>query len=266
MNKTKKPKPQTKNINKMTAKEIKETVKKGYAKVATSPKSCCDSSCCYEPFTGGGETLATSLGYDIENMPKSVTESFAGCGNPVALSDIKENETVLDLGSGAGLDMFTAAKKVGNKGKVIGVDMTPEMVKKARENAEKLGFKNVEFRLGDIENLPVDDESIDVIISNCVINLTPDKHKTFREAYRVLKPGGRMFVSDIVLEEELPKEVKESIEAYVACVSGAIEEQKYLQAIKEAGFENVEIIGKSNFGPVSSDKIRAFKPKNTRKK
>ncbi len=262
MNKTKKPKPQTKNIDKMTAEEIKEIVKKGYAKVATSPKSCCDTSCGdYEPFTGGGETLATSLGYDIENMPKSVTESFAGCGNPVALSDIKENETVLDLGSGAGLDMFMAAKKVGNKGKVIGVDMTPEMVKKARENAEKLGFKNVEFRLGDIENLPVDDESIDVIISNCVINLTPDKHKTFREAYRVLKPGGRMFVSDIVLEEELPKEIKESIEGYVACVSGALEEQKYLQAIKDAGFENVEVIGKTKSRYIASDKIRAFKPK-----
>ena len=266
MNKTKKPKPQTKNVNNLTAEEIKETVKKEYAKVATSPKSCCDPSCCYEPFTGGGENLATSLGYDIENMPKSVTESFAGCGNPVALSDIKENETVLDLGSGAGLDMFMAAKKVGNKGKVIGIDMTPEMVKRARENAEKLGFKNVEFRLGDIENLSVDDESIDVIISNCVINLTPDKPKTFREAYRVLKPGGRMFVSDIVLEEELPKEVKESIEGYVACVSGALEEQKYLQAIKDAGFEDVEVIGKTKSRYIASDKIRAFKPKNTHRK
>jgi arsenite methyltransferase len=264
MNKTEESKSQTKNVNKMTPEKIKETVRKGYAKVATSPKSCCDTSCdCHEPFTGGGETLASSLGYDTENIPKSATESFAGCGNPVALSDIKENETVLDLGSGAGLDAFMAAKKVGNKGRVIGVDMTPEMVKKARENAEKMEFKNVEFRLGDIEKLPVDDETIDVIISNCVINLTPDKHKTFREAYRVLKPGGRMFVSDIVLEEELPKEVKESIEGYVACISGAIEEQKYLQTMKDAGFENVEIIGKTKSRYIASDKIRAFKPKNT---
>jgi arsenite methyltransferase len=138
MNKTEESKSQTKNVNKMTPEKIKETVRKGYAKVATSPKSCCDTSCdCHEPFTGGGETLASSLGYDTENIPKSATESFAGCGNPVALSDIKENETVLDLGSGAGLDAFMAAKKVGNKGRVIGVDMTPEMVKRLEKTRKK---------------------------------------------------------------------------------------------------------------------------------
>jgi len=249
-----------KNVNKMTGGEIKEAVKKAYVKVAASSKSCCDAICCDAPFLGGGTALARMLEYDIENMPKSVTESFVGCGNPVALTDLREGETVLDLGSGAGLDVFMAARKVGDKGRVIGVDMTPEMIEKAKMNASKLGIKNVEFRLGDIESLPIEDESTDVVISNCVINLTPDKYKAFREAYRVLRPGGRMFISDIVIEGELPERVRESIEAYVACVSGALKEQEYIQTIKDAGFENVEVIGKAKSGYIASDKIRAYKP------
>jgi len=250
-----------KNVSKMTDKEIKEAVKATYAKVATSSKSCCDTVCCDIPSVGGGTALAKMLGYEIKGMPKSVTESFSGRGNPVALSDIRKGETVLDLGSGAGLDVFMAARKVGDRGKVIGVDMTPEMIKKAKMNADKLGVKNAEFKLGDLENLPIEDESIDVIISNCVINLTPNKYKAFREAYRVLRPGGRMFISDVVLEGKLPRKVQQSIKAYTACVSGALEEEKYTQTIKDAGFVDVEIIGKAKFlRYLASDKIRAYKP------
>lgn len=239
------------SVGKMSQEEIKGTVKKAYARVATLSKSCCGSS---------GTVLAKKLGYDVGNLPKSVTESFAGCGNPVAISDIKGGETVLDLGSGAGLDVFMATKRVGDKGKVIGVDMTPEMVNKAKMNAHNLGIVNVEFRLGDIENLPVEDETIDVVISNCVINLTPDKQKAFKEVYRVLKPGGRVYISDIVIEGRLPRKLLDSIKAYTACISGALEEQKYLQVIKDVGFADVRIIGKSSLGPIASAKIRAYKP------
>lgn len=253
------------NIGEIADEQVKEVVRKTYAKVATLPENCCNTICCDVPFIGGGTALAKILGYDVKNLPNSVTESFAGCGNPVALSDIREGETVLDLGSGSGLDVFMAAWRVGDKGKVIGIDMTPEMIEKAKMNAYKLGIKNVEFKLGDIENMPIEDETIDVIISNCVINLTPNKYKAFREAYRVLKPGGRMYISDIVKIAKLPKRIEESIEAYAACVSGALEEKEYIKAIKHAGFVNVEITDKANLGYVASDKIRAYKPKNGNK-
>ncbi|MEM3087665.1 MAG: arsenite methyltransferase, partial [Candidatus Bathyarchaeia archaeon] len=223
----------------MTEEAVKEIVKKTYARVATSSCDCCGTICCNVPFKGGGNTLARMLGYDVKNMPEPVIKSFAGCGNPVALSDIKQGETVLDLGSGAGLDAFIVAQKVGDSGKVIGLDITPEMIKKANENACKLGLKNVEFMLGDIEAIPIKDESIDVIISNCVINLIPDKYKAFKEAYKVLKPNGRMFISDMVINGKLPDEVRESIEAYTACIGGALEEQEYIQKMKDAGFVDV---------------------------
>jgi len=168
-----------------------------------------------------------------------------GCGNPTALASIKEGETVLDLGSGAGFDSFLAAGKVGVGGKVIGVDMTPEMVAKARENAARSGYENVEFRLGEIENLPVESESVDIVISNCVINLAPDKGKVFREAHRTLKPGGRFFISDIVLLKELPGNVKRSVEAYVGCVSGAMLKQDYIGVITDAGFVDVKLVDES---------------------
>ena len=170
-----------------------------------------------------------------------------GCGNPVALASLKEGETVLDLGSGAGFDCFLAAKKVGKKGSVIGVDMTPEMIDKARENTRKSEYKNVEFRLGEIENLPVADNTVDVIISNCVINLSPDKERVFEEAFRTIKPGGRLMVSDIVLLKELPDGIKNSAEAYVGCLSGAVMKTQYLRAIEQAGFEGVEVLKETLF-------------------
>jgi len=171
-----------------------------------------------------------------------------GCGNPVALASLKEGEVALDLGSGAGFDCFLASSRVGAKGRVIGVDMTPEMLEKARENAAKGGYANVEFRLGEIENLPVADNQVDIIISNCVINLSPDKEQVFREAYRVLKPGGRLMVSDIVLLEKLPGTIQQSAAAYIGCLAGAALKEQYLAAIKQAGFRDVQVIDESSFG------------------
>jgi len=164
----------------------------------------------------------------------------------------------VDLISGS--TSFLAAKKVGRTGKVIGLDMTPEMIEKAKKNVEKLGVKNVEFRAGDIEDMPIEDESIDVVISNCVINLAPDKNKVFEEAYRVLKPGGRMIISDIVTEGELPKKVRDDVEAWAACVAGALPEKEYIQSIKRAGFVEVNVVSKARLGLISSDKIEAHKP------
>jgi ArsR family transcriptional regulator len=189
-----------------------------------------------------------------------------GCGNPTALGEIKEGMTVLDLGSGAGFDCFLAAKKVGKTGKVIGVDMTPRMLQKARENAEKYGFSNTEFRLGEIESLPVEDNSVDVIISNCVINLSPDKSKVFKEAHRVLKKGGRLFVSDIVLLKELSQKDRENEALIAGCVGGAILRDDYLALMKKAGFtvktlsEDKEISKRQYDGfPLESLKVVATK-------
>jgi len=233
----------------MGQKDIKTIVKEGYAKIAVQGGSCCgpSSSCC------GSQDLVRDIsgkiGYskeEIEGVPEGANLGL-GCGNPVALASLREGETVLDLGSGAGFDCFLAANKVGEKGKVIGVDMTPEMVKKAKDNAEKSNYRNVEFRLGEIEGLPVGDGSVDVVMSNCVINLSPDKGKVFQEAFRVLKPGGRLMVSDIVLLKELPKPLKESIEAYIGCVSGAIMRDEYLQKIEATGFQDVRLVDETLF-------------------
>ncbi|MDD5289463.1 MAG: arsenite methyltransferase [Dehalococcoidales bacterium] len=178
---------------------------------------------------------------DLRSVPEGANLGL-GCGNPVALASLKKGEVVLDLGSGAGFDAFLSANRVGKTGRVIGVDMTPEMLETARENAKKGGYKNVEFRLGDIESLPVDDNSVDVIISNCVINLSPDKPAVFKEAYRVLKSGGRLMVSDIVLLKELPASLKESAEAYIGCVAGASKKDEYLKMVKDAGFKSVKAV------------------------
>jgi len=233
----------------MKEKEIKKAVREGYAKIASQGNSCCgqSSSCCGSAAVA--QDISKKIGYAEEEM-KAVPEGAnlgLGCGNPVALASLKKGETVLDLGSGAGFDCFLAAQKVGAKGKVIGVDMTPEMLDKARENARKGKYKNVEFRLGEIENLPVADSSVDVIISNCVINLSPDKARVFAEAFRVLKPGGKLMVSDIVLLQELPDAIKNSVQAYIGCLSGAVMKAEYLRLIKKAGFKDVSILDESCF-------------------
>jgi ubiquinone/menaquinone biosynthesis C-methylase UbiE len=189
------------------------------------------------------------MGYlpeDTARVPEGANLGL-GCGNPIALASLRAGETVLDLGSGAGFDCFLAAQRVGDTGNVIGVDMTPEMLQKARENAKKGNYLNVEFRLGEIENLPAADHSVDVIISNCVINLVPDKRRVFREAFRVLRPGGRFLVSDIVLSRELPQFIKESVAAYVGCVAGASKREEYLEAIRDAGFQDVRIVEETPF-------------------
>lgn len=233
----------------MEKEKIKEAVRKGYAKIVKKESSCCApvNSCCVSPDLA--ENISRKIGYTDEEL-KAAPEGAnlgLGCGNPIALASLREGETVLDLGSGAGFDCFLAANKVGKKGKVIGIDMTPEMIEKARENANKGKYENVEFRLGEIENLPVADNSIDAVISNCVINLVPDKKSVFKETFRVLKPGGRLMISDIVLLKGLPDFIRDSIEAYVGCLSGAIMRDEYIEAIKAAGFQEVKIIEETSF-------------------
>jgi SAM-dependent methyltransferase len=232
----------------MNGKDIKEVVREKYGNIATTSGSCCSAaSCC-----GDDSSLVQSgrrIGYsdqDLSSTPDGANLGL-GCGNPIALASLKAGETVLDLGSGAGFDCFLAARQVGREGKVIGVDMTPEMIEKATENARKISIDNVQFRLGDIEHLPVADGSIDVIISNCVINLAPNKSKVFREAFRVLKPGGRLMVSDIVLKRPLPDSIKNSIAAYIGCVAGASLKEDYLQEMREAGFESILVQSEAPF-------------------
>jgi len=228
-------------------KDIRQAVREGYARIAVQGGSCCcsTSSCCSND--NSAQVMSKAIGYsDIEmNAVPEGANLGLGCGNPVAIASLKEGETVLDLGSGAGFDCFLAANAVGDKGKVIGVDMTPEMIARARENADKGGYTNVEFRLGEIENLPVPDSHIDVIISNCVVNLSTEKNRVFAEAYRVLKPGGRLMVSDIVLLKALPDEVLESVEAYVSCIAGAALKEEYIEAMETAGFKDIEIMGET---------------------
>ena len=228
--------------------EIKKIVRKEYTNIAkkNSMGGKQMTSCC-----GGSqiEEVSKSIGYTEKEM-KGVPEGAnlgLGCGNPTALASLQKGEVVLDLGAGAGFDCFLAANAVGLKGKVIGVDMTPEMIDKARENAQKGGYRNVEFRLGEIENLPVADGTVDVVISNCVINLSPDKKRVFEEMFRALKPGGRFMVSDIVLLQELPTFIKQSVAGYVGCISGAIMKDAYLTLIKKAGFQKVKILDETCF-------------------
>jgi SAM-dependent methyltransferase len=235
----------------MNETEIRKAVRGRYAAIARKGGSCCGpADCCG---TGGRERVAEAagktIGYTDDEM-RSVPEGAnlgLGCGNPLAHASIREGETVLDLGAGAGFDCFLAARAAGPTGRVIGVDMTSEMVEKARGNARKGGYGNVEFRLGEIENLPVADASVDLVISNCVINLAPDKRRVFREAFRVLRPGGRLMVSDIVLREELPEAVKSSVAAYTGCIAGATSKVDYLDAMESAGFRDVRVIEETAF-------------------
>ncbi len=235
--------------------ETKETVRKAYGRIALLDKSedgCgCGPSCC----GSATEEFAKGIGYseeDLKHVPQDANLGL-GCGNPAAVAGLKPGEVVLDLGSGAGMDCFLAAAKVGPQGKAIGVDMTPEMLAKARRNAEKSGVKNVEFRLGEIEALPVADNAVDVVISNCVINLSTDKPRVFHEIRRALKPGGRVAVSDMVLLKELPESVRKDAKAYVGCVAGALLLEDYKKVVLSAGFEDVKFTVKASSSCLSPD-------------
>ncbi|NTU97157.1 MAG: arsenite methyltransferase [Chlorobiaceae bacterium] len=230
-------------MEKNKRREIEEAVRDMYASTVENNCSCGCRSNDTERLT------SRECGYsekELASIPAHANLGL-GCGNPVAFADVRKGDVVLDLGSGAGIDCFLVSSLVGEDGRVIGVDMTPEMVERASMNARENGYQNVEFRLGRIEELPLGDSSVDVVISNCVVNLSTDKPRVFREAFRVLKPGGRLTVSDIVLLEELPLFVRDSLDAYVMCVAGAMMKTEYLEAIKEAGFSEVTVTGESRF-------------------
>jgi SAM-dependent methyltransferase len=232
--------------NKLQNDEIRKAVRKNYGEIAKDRVQgcgCSSSSCCSDSSTTNTKAISELIGYskeDLGSVPEGANLGL-GCGNPKAIARLRSGETVLDLGSGAGFDCFLAAKQVGQTGRVIGIDMTHEMLTKARANATKDGFDNVEFRLGEIEHLPVANSSVDVIISNCVINLSPEKPSVFQEAYRVLKPGGRLAISDIVATAPLPKEIRDDIALYSGCVSGASTIEEHERILTEIGFANIRI-------------------------
>jgi len=240
--------------------DIKDYIKDRYSNLVSGSRSSC---CCgghaesdvFNLDTTDKLNLIEQLGYtevELKDLPSDVTDISFGCGNPTAIADLKPGEHVLDLGSGGGIDVFLAAKKVAPRGKAIGLDMTPVMIQKANLNAQKMGLTNVEFKLGEIEQIPLPDNSINVVISNCVINLSPDKAKVFQEIFRVLKPGGRMAISDIVLNGELPEFIKSNFEAWAGCVAGALQEEDYLQNIQNAGFTKVIVESKRTARELSS--------------
>jgi arsenite methyltransferase len=250
----------------MKDQDIKEVIKERYGKIARGEQTFCCPTC--GPTT---TDQCLAVGYTAEDL-RLVPELAilgVGCGNPTALADLKVGETVLDLGAGAGIDVFLAAKKVGERGRVIGVDMTEDMVAKGRLLAEQHGYGHVEFRLGYIEQLPVESATVDVIISNCVINLTPDKLASFMEVYRVLKPGGRMLIADLVTDGELPLDVRSSAAAWADCLAGAMAKEAYLETIRSAGFAAVTVVSESPYeapgmearlqGRILSVKVRALK-------
>jgi arsenite methyltransferase len=234
----------------MEEKEIKQAVREQYSQIAEqTEQSCCSSDSCSCGCGSDPAAEAILAGYTQEELAQIPQESVLGlgCGNPAAYAGLKPGETVLDLGSGAGIDIFLASIKVGPTGIAIGVDMTPAMVKKANALAKNKEYKNVEFRLGEIENLPVADNSVDTIMSNCVINLAPDKSKVFKEAFRVLKPTGKMVISDIVSEKPLPVVMQNDANAWSACISGALPKEEYLDKIAKAGFATREVIAEREF-------------------
>ncbi len=271
--------------------DIRTVVREKYGAIAEGRTGCCGATateearqsscgtvgCCG---VGDGDAVLAQIGYSAEQaaaIPEGANLGL-GCGNPIAHAGLKPGETVLDLGSGAGIDCFLAARDVGPEGRVIGVDMTASMIEKARANAAKGGFPNVEFRLGEIEHLPVADASVDAIISNCVVNLSPDKAQVFRETLRVLRPGGRMLISDLVLTRPLSPEAKRNVDLYVGCVAGASLKEDYLALMRDAGFADVEVVAETGysvgqetlqpgsteedaFRAVVSVKVRARKPR-----
>ncbi len=253
--------------------DIKTAVRERYAGHATAGEACCgsgaraavaDAGCGWGTMAATPEQISAALGYDpasLATIPDGADLGL-GCGNPLAMLELGDGETVVDLGSGAGIDCFLAARRVGPTGHVIGVDMTPEMLDRARRNAAQAGATNVEFRLGEIEHLPVADASVDAIISNCVVNLAPDKKAVFADAFRVLRPGGRLSVSDIVLLGPVPDAILESVEAYVACLAGASVLDEYLRTIEEAGFADVTVRNKRTFAAddvLAEDLVEEFK-------
>ncbi len=230
-------------MDKQKKEDIRSAVRSNYGRIATAGGAGCSPSCCGAPAGAAAKNISLGLGYtdkDVSAVPEGSNMGL-GCGNPQAIASLQPGETVLDLGSGGGFDCFLAARAVGETGQVIGVDMTPEMVGKARGNAEKAGFGNVDFRLGELENLPVADGTVDVIISNCVINLSPEKERVFRESFRVLKPGGRLAISDVVRTAELPDAVKKDLEMYTGCIAGASSLGELETLLRLTGFENIRI-------------------------
>jgi ubiquinone/menaquinone biosynthesis C-methylase UbiE len=216
--------------------ELKEIVKEKYGKIVSNANSCCDSGCCC---TGVNKIMSDN--YSELNGYNSDADYGLGCGLPTKFAKIKEGDTVIDLGSGAGNDCFIARSEAGETGRIIGIDFTPEMIERARQNVEKRGFTNIEFIQGDIENMPLDSNLADVVVSNCVLNLVPNKQAVFKEIYRVLKHNGHFSISDIVLTKQLPDKIKNAVEMYAGCVSGAIEKEVYLKYIQENGFKNITI-------------------------
>lgn len=254
-----------------TETELKELVKEKYGQIAEQSQeqnaaSCCGASCCSDDVTN-------IMADDYSKLSGYVADADLGlgCGLPTEFAKIKEGDTVIDLGSGAGNDAFIARRIAGENGKVIGVDFTEKMVEKANANAQKVGYENVEFRLGDIENMPVEDNTADVVVSNCVLNLVPNKTNVFKEIFRVLKPNAHFSISDIVLEGELPAEIKKAAEMYAGCVSGAIQKKEYLGLIQKAGFENLTVQKEKMINVpddillnyLSADQLKAYKESGT---
>ena len=256
------------------AEQIKTAVREHYADLVKSDESCCSPSNCCDTeidieasLTGESTNQNGYTDIQLSSIPTDAVENSFGCGNPLMYADVCEGDVVLDLGSGAGIDVLLAAQLVGESGRAIGIDMTPEMIEKAQKNAAEADAKNVEFRLGEIESMPVEDESVDWVISNCVINLAPDKDPVFREAHRVLKPGGKLLVSDIVANS-LPKWLRSTISNWANCISGALPEDQYLDSIRQAGLEEVQVFSKSPYAKigkaeVASIKVGALKPNRT---
>lgn len=250
--------------------ELKKHIQKRYGehalKAQTQTASCCASQsqcCCGDQASSCCDVSIENLGYtldEISNIPETTINAAAGCGNPHAIAGLKEGETVLDLGSGGGIDVFIAAQKVGPNGRASGVDMTDEMLELARKTAAEHGITNVEFRKGDIEALPFGDSEFDVILSNCVINLATDKDKVFNEAYRVLKPGGRLAVSDMVTKAKMPEYMRKNMDSWASCVSGAIPADDYLGKLRDAGFIDVNMVSRRGAGFIFSAEIEAHKP------